>query len=61
MHEGQCDKYVLEHVSDWYLIYRNEEQMQKMIPGFGVQRTFTDETGINLCLEVRKTDGNAHL
>jgi extracellular factor (EF) 3-hydroxypalmitic acid methyl ester biosynthesis protein len=61
MHEGQCDKYVLEHVSDWYLIYRNEKQMQKMIPGLGVQRTFTDETGINLCLEVQNTDGNAIL
>jgi hypothetical protein len=30
--------------------------MLDLIPGLGVQRTFTDETGINLCLEVRKLE-----
>jgi extracellular factor (EF) 3-hydroxypalmitic acid methyl ester biosynthesis protein len=53
MHECARDRYVLEHLADWYLIYRNEEQMMELIPGLGLQRTFTDETGINLCLEVR--------
>jgi len=61
MHEAQRDKYVLEHVSDWYLIYRSEGQMEKLVPDLGVQRTFTDETGINLCLEVRNVDNNAFL
>lgn len=54
MHECTLNRYVLEHLADWYLIYRNEEQMMELIPGLGEQRTFTDETGINLCLEVRK-------
>lgn len=54
MHQKQSDKYVLEHISDWYLIYRNEKQMGNMIPDFGTQRTFTDETGINICLEIKK-------
>jgi extracellular factor (EF) 3-hydroxypalmitic acid methyl ester biosynthesis protein len=61
MHEAQSDKYVLEHVSDWYLIYRSEGQMEKLVPDLGAQRTFTDETGINLCLEVRNVDSNAFL
>lgn len=56
MHERQSNRYVLEHVADWYLIYRNERQMLDMIPGQGTQRVFTDDTGINLCLEVRKAD-----
>jgi extracellular factor (EF) 3-hydroxypalmitic acid methyl ester biosynthesis protein len=53
MHECTLDRYIIEHLVDWFLIYRNEAQMLQMIPGLGRQRTFTDETGINLCLEVR--------
>ena len=53
MHECMPNRCVIEHLTDWYLIYRNEEQMMHLLPGLGVQRTFTDETGINLCLEVR--------
>ncbi len=53
MHECAQNRYVLEHLAEWYLIYRNEEQMLRLVPGLGLQRTFTDETGINLCLEVR--------
>ena len=52
MHECTLDRYIIEHLVDWFLIYRNEAQMLQMIPGLGRQRTFTDETGINLCLEV---------
>jgi hypothetical protein len=36
------------------LIYRNEAQMEGLIPGVDAKRTFSDSTGINLCLEVRK-------
>lgn len=53
MHERTLNRYIIEHLVDWFLIYRNEEQMLRLIPGLGVQRTFTDATGINLCLEVR--------
>ncbi len=58
MHDGTLNRYLLEHQAEWYLIYRNEAQMLELIPGLGVQRTFTDETGINLCLEVRKLDSD---
>ncbi len=54
MHERTLDRYIIEHMVDWFLIYRNEEHMLRFIPGLGVQRTFCDETGINLCLEVRR-------
>lgn len=53
MHECTRNRYIIEHLVDWFLVYRNDEQMLRLIPGLGVQRTFTDETGINLCLEVR--------
>ena len=53
MHECTANRFIIEHLVDWFLIYRNEEQMLEMIPDLGVQRTFTDDTGINLCLEVK--------
>ena len=56
MHDGTSNRYLLEHQAEWFLIYRNASQMLEMIPGLGEQRTFTDETGINLCLEVRKLE-----
>ena len=52
MHEGTLNRYLLEHQAEWFLIYRNEAQMLAMGAGLGPLRTFTDRTGINLCLEV---------
>ena len=54
MHIARSNRFVLEHLADWYLIYRDEDQMRRLVPGLGEQRVFTDETGINVCLEVRK-------
>ncbi len=54
MHERTMNRFLLEHQAEWYLVYRNEDQMEEMIPGVVNKRTFTDDTGVNLCLEVRK-------
>jgi extracellular factor (EF) 3-hydroxypalmitic acid methyl ester biosynthesis protein len=54
MHERTLNRYIIEHMVDWFLIYRNEGHMLRFIPGLGVQRTYCDDTGINLCLEVRR-------
>ncbi len=54
MHSSNPARYILEHGAEWYLIYRNEIQMLHLTRGLGEQRTFTDSTGINLCLEIRK-------
>jgi len=56
MHERTLNRYLLEHQAEWFLIYRSEEQMLSMGAGLGPQRTFTDDTGINLCLEVQRLD-----
>jgi extracellular factor (EF) 3-hydroxypalmitic acid methyl ester biosynthesis protein len=57
MHVHNPHRYLLEHGAEWYLIHRDEAQMLRLIPGVGMQRTYTDDTGINLCLEVKKVDG----
>lgn len=59
MHECTLNRYLLEHQAEWFLIYRNERQMLSMGLGLGPHRTFTDETGINLCLEVERPDAAA--
>lgn len=56
MHECTLNRYLLEHQAEWFLIYRNERQMLSMGAGLGPHRTFADETGINLCLEVERLD-----
>jgi extracellular factor (EF) 3-hydroxypalmitic acid methyl ester biosynthesis protein len=52
MHSSNPTRYSLEHGAEWYLIYRDEMQMKRLVPGLGRQRTFTDDTGINLCFEL---------
>jgi extracellular factor (EF) 3-hydroxypalmitic acid methyl ester biosynthesis protein len=56
MHIGNPHRHILEHGAEWYLIHRDEGQMLGLIPGTGRQRAFTDDTGVNLCLEVRKLE-----
>lgn len=56
MHTRNPHRYMLEHGGEWYLIHRDEQQMLGLAPTLGSQRTFTDTTGINLCLEIRKDD-----
>lgn len=44
----------MEHILEWYLIYRDEEHLLSLVPGLGEQRVYTDETGINVFLEIAK-------
>lgn len=57
MNVRKSSRYVLEYLADWYLIYRDQAAMSELVPGLGRQRVFTDDTGINVCLEVVKVDG----
>lgn len=53
MHSNNLDQYIIEHKFDWFLIYRDEAQMERFYSGPGVKRLFVDDTGVNLCLEIR--------
>ncbi|MDH5653680.1 MAG: class I SAM-dependent methyltransferase [Gammaproteobacteria bacterium] len=54
VHPCNPDRWAMEYIAEWFLIYRNEEQMKKLVPGLGEQHVYADETGINLFLEIRK-------
>ena len=58
MHSSTLNRYLLEHQADWFLIYRGEQSMVDMGAALGEPEIFTDETGINLSLEVVKVGGS---
>jgi len=41
-------------VLDWNLELRDEKGMLRLVPDLGVQRTYCDQTGVNVFLEIRK-------
>ncbi len=49
VHSDNPQRYVMEHLLEWYLIYRNEEQMQSVLNGFDApSKLYTDATGVNI-------------
>ncbi len=54
MHTSNPNQYMMEYIMEWFLIYRNEEQMHNMLPGLGEQTILYDDTGVNIGLEIRK-------
>lgn len=53
VHPSNPNRYFMEHLAEWHLIYRNEEDMKSLTPGKEC-RVYTDSTGVNVFLEVRK-------
>lgn len=44
----------LEHLQEWYLILRDENDLNEFVPEDSQHKVLSDETGINIFLEVRK-------
>ena len=47
----------MEHVLEWNLIHRSKQQMLKLAPAGSPVQAFTDATGTNVFLEVRRPKG----
>lgn len=54
VHHRNPIRYFMEHLVEWHLIYRNEKQMARLSPRSHACRVYTDPTGINVFLEIRK-------
>ena len=54
MHVNNKDNNLMELLLEWHLIYRDEVTMSSLAPNLGKQKLFTDNTGVNLCLEITK-------
>lgn len=55
VHPDNPNRWTMEHVLEWYLIYRNEQQMSEIASQFSEQKIYTDSTGINVFLEIKKS------
>jgi extracellular factor (EF) 3-hydroxypalmitic acid methyl ester biosynthesis protein len=56
VHPANDARYQMEHILEWYLVYRDEKAMSALVPEVDEQRTFVDKTGINVFLEIRRQD-----
>ena len=54
VHANNPVKNLMEHILEWYLVYRDEQDMEYLIPE-GVQgEVIPDPTGVNVLLDIRK-------
>jgi extracellular factor (EF) 3-hydroxypalmitic acid methyl ester biosynthesis protein len=53
VHSSNPDKFDMEHLMEWYLIYRDEAQMKLLLPDDSTQhKVYVDGTGVNVFAEV---------
>jgi extracellular factor (EF) 3-hydroxypalmitic acid methyl ester biosynthesis protein len=52
VHTSNPERYSMEHVLEWYLIYRDEAKMEAILPARrGAAHVYTDPTGVNVFAE----------
>lgn len=54
VHSSNPVKGLMEHVMEWHLVMRDETDMLRLAPDPNSARIYTDETGINVFLEIEK-------
>jgi extracellular factor (EF) 3-hydroxypalmitic acid methyl ester biosynthesis protein len=56
VHASNPQRNVMEHLLEWHLIYRDEAQLESVLPvSRGDTRLYTDETGVNVFAEFEVT------
>ncbi|HLQ85979.1 MAG TPA: class I SAM-dependent methyltransferase [Salinisphaeraceae bacterium] len=55
VHSSNPSRHGMEHLLEWYLIYRDDTGMEKLGAPFPDHDIFADETGINIFLRIFKT------
>ncbi|MFA7344132.1 MAG: class I SAM-dependent methyltransferase [Terrimicrobiaceae bacterium] len=54
VHPKNPDRYTMEHLLDWYLIYRDEQQLGALAPRDSDYEVFADASGVNVFMTIRK-------
>lgn len=55
VHPANPDIGLMEHLLEWYLVYRDEEQLRSLAPKGTSPEVFADDTGVNVFLTIRKS------
>lgn len=56
VHPSSDNKGIMEHIAEWYLIYRDESHMISLLDKSMNHKFYSDETGANIFLEIQKPD-----
>ena len=56
VHPANPVRYFIEHILEWYLIYRDNDQMLGLSPRPSASAVNAESTGVNVFLEVRKPE-----
>lgn len=56
VHPSNPARHWMEHLLEWYLIYRDESDLKKLGAPFRKTRVFSDETGVNVFLIINKDE-----
>jgi extracellular factor (EF) 3-hydroxypalmitic acid methyl ester biosynthesis protein len=56
VHPKNTERHWMEHLLEWHLLYRDEEQMLELSPPPGQSRVYTEATGVNVFLEIRRPE-----
>ncbi len=54
VHSSNPVKGLMEHIMEWHLVLRDEDDMARLAPDLGPLKIYTDDTGINVFLEIDK-------
>ncbi len=54
VHSNNPERYLMEHLLEWFLVYRDEEHLLSLGPKGADSEIYADETGVNVFLSVRK-------
>jgi extracellular factor (EF) 3-hydroxypalmitic acid methyl ester biosynthesis protein len=52
VHPSNPARHWMEHLLEWYLIYRDEKQMEQLADELGRHEVFVDKTGVNVFLRI---------
>lgn len=54
VHPANPSRGIMEHLQEWYLLLRDDNQMLQLAPQLGRQTVRSEATGVNVFLEIRK-------
>jgi extracellular factor (EF) 3-hydroxypalmitic acid methyl ester biosynthesis protein len=56
VHSNNPNRFHMEHLLDWYLVYRDEADMRKMVPRNSNYVLECDDTSVNIFMDIRMED-----
>lgn len=54
VHPNNTNRYAMEYLLEWYLIYRDEKRMSDLAAKYAKKSVYADDTGLNVFLELKK-------